>query len=90
MTGNTALKLWDLASETTLQDFPGHSTPITTVTFSPDGKFFLSTAADRAPCLWSTAPAAVSGASGKKGKKKGKKGQVLFFDNPNPNPNPDG
>ena len=52
-TGNSSLHLWDQSSKQTIGVFPGHASNITTLTFSPDSTYLLSTAYnDRFPTLW--------------------------------------
>ena len=53
---NTTLEriliLWDVASGKILQRFEGHTAPVTTVAFSPDGKTTLSGSSDLSLILW--------------------------------------
>lgn len=52
-TGSSSVQLWDQSSKQTVGMFPGHASSITTLTFSPDSSYLLSTAYnDRFPTLW--------------------------------------
>jgi WD40 repeat protein len=46
------LRLWDLASGSTIKIFSGHARAVTSVAFSPDGKTIISGSDDRTIRLW--------------------------------------
>merc|ERR1712023_521005 len=52
-TGTASLQLWDQTSKQKIGSFPGHTSSITSLKFTPDNKYLLSTAYnDRFPALW--------------------------------------
>jgi WD40 repeat protein/DNA-binding SARP family transcriptional activator len=51
-TQEPVLILWDVASGEALNRFKGHSAPVTTAAFSPDGKMVLSGSSDMSLILW--------------------------------------
>lgn len=59
---NTTLErvliLWDVASGEILRRFEGHTAPVTTVAFNPDGKTILSGSSDMSLILWGLASGA--------------------------------
>jgi WD40 repeat protein len=46
------LRVWDTATGTELHPFVGHTAPVTTMTFSQDGRYLLSGGEDNALRLW--------------------------------------
>lgn len=52
--GPGTLRLWDVAKGEEIRAFNGHTAPITSVAFSPDGKKILTSSFDRTLRLWDT------------------------------------
>lgn len=52
LTAGQGIKLWDLATGRVLQKYAGHTSPVGCLAFAPDGKAFVSGAADRFLHVW--------------------------------------
>ncbi len=50
-----SLKLWDVATGKELRSFSGHAGSVSSVSFSPDGRFALSGSSDKTLKLWDVA-----------------------------------
>ena len=49
------LEIYDLSTGSVLRQLSGHTAPISSVAFSPDGQLLISAANDRTLCLWKLA-----------------------------------
>jgi WD40 repeat protein len=56
---DNTIKLWDAATGSLIRTFEGHSVPVTSVAFSPDGSRVLSGSQDRTIKLWDAATGAL-------------------------------
>lgn len=52
LSATSGIILWELSSQKKLLEFSGHTTSVTSLRFTPDGKYFLSGASDRFVSLW--------------------------------------
>ncbi|MBA3954274.1 hypothetical protein H0X48_03075 [Candidatus Dependentiae bacterium] len=54
LTGSSdkTVRLWHLATGTTIQELKGHNSFVRSVVFSPCGKYALTRSADKIACLW--------------------------------------
>jgi WD40 repeat protein len=49
---NGVLRLWDLATETVIREFTGHTGEVWSVSFSLDGRYILSASNDKTARIW--------------------------------------
>ena len=54
-TGDNTVRLWDISTGEEIRTFVGHTEPIPSVAFSPDGKYVLSGSDDQTLKLWNIA-----------------------------------
>ena len=50
---DTSVKLWDVEKSTALHILRGHSEPVYTIAFNPDGQYLLSGSFDKCLHVWS-------------------------------------
>jgi WD40 repeat protein len=53
--GSLAIKQWDVATARLLKTSEGHTSGVSSVVYSPDGRFFASGASDRTARIWDAA-----------------------------------
>eukprot|EP00808_Paulinella_micropora_P030664 g68064.t1 len=61
LTASSNIKIWDLSSYNSRQSLDGHTSSVTRLAFSPDGKYCISGSGDRVVNLWNLQSAQGSG-----------------------------